>query len=105
MTKSIGYFTSYPQASALVQRFGDADLAQLPQLDQAALIVALSGFVMSDLAGTDGDDMTLSLDEAAGEFIPEAYEGYTSNHFVDAIAILMGINSDDATDIIQFLTQ
>ena len=104
MTKSIGYFTSCPQAYALVQRFGDADLAQLPQLDQAALIVALSGFVMSDLAGTDGNDVVLSLDEAAGQFIPEAFQEFTSD-FVEAIAILMGISSDDATDIIQFLTQ
>ena len=104
MTKPIGYFTSCPQGQRLVERFGDADLAQLSQTDQAALLVTLSGFVMSDLAGTDGDDMALSLDEAAGQFIPEAYQEYTSD-FVEAIAILMGINSDDATDIIHFLTQ
>jgi len=66
--------------------------------------VTLSGFVLSDLAGTDSQDMALSLYEAAGQFIPERYQEY-SNDFVDAVAILMGINSDDATDIIHFLTQ
>jgi len=105
MSKPIGYFTACPHGYRLVQRFGDADLAQLSQLDQAALIVALSGFVLSDLAAINGEDMVLSLDEAAGQFIPEAYQEYTSSHFVEAIAILMGINSDDATDIIHFLTQ
>jgi len=105
MTKSIGYFTACPQGQRLVERFGDGDLAGLPQLDQAALIVALSGFIMSDLSGTDVYDMVLSLDEAAGTFIPEAYQEYTSNHFVDAISILMGIDKDDATNIIQFLVQ
>jgi len=104
-TKSIGFFTSAPQAWLLVKRFGDNDLKQLSQTDQAALLVALSGFVLSDLAAINGEDMVLSLDEAAGQFIPEAYQEYTSSHFVEAIAILMGINSDDATDIIHFLTQ
>jgi len=104
MTKSIGFFTGCQQGYRLVQRFGDSDLAQLSQTDQAALLVTLSGFVLSDLAGTDGEDMSLSLDEAAGQFIPEAFQEFTSD-FVEAIAILMGINSDDATDIIHFLTQ
>jgi len=105
MTKPIGYFTACPQGQRLIGRFGDKDLAGLPQFDQIALVLALGGFLMTDLVATNGYGKALSLDEAAGKFIPEAYLVETSDHFNAAIAILMGINSDDATNIIQFLVQ
>ena len=69
MTHPMGYFTSDDRARLLTERFGDHDLKQLPQIDQAALTVALSGLMMAALAG-----ITVSLEEAAEACIPSTYD-------------------------------
>ena len=99
MTHPIGYFTSDDRARLLTERFGDNDLKQLPQIDQAALTIALSGLMMADLAG-----LTVTLEEAAEACIPSAYD-YTSDSVQEAIAILDGISPDEALSVIQFLVQ
>lgn len=107
MAKSIGFFTACEQGQALVSRFGDGDLPRLYQVDQSALLVALGGFLMAMAVGTDeyGEDVTLTLNQAADEFVSETYLEYASDDFVDAIAILEGINLNDAIAIIHFLSQ
>jgi hypothetical protein len=99
MTHPIGYFTSCEQGQNLVKRFGDHDLSDLCQIDQTALVVTLGGFMMANLAG-----VTVSLEEAAEACIPTAYD-YTTDEVQEAIAILDGLNPDDAVSIIQFLVQ
>ena len=99
MTHPIGYFTSDDRARLLTERFGDNDLNQLPQIDQAALTLALSGLMMASIAG-----LTVTLEEAAEACIPSAYD-YTSDSVQEAIAILDGISPDEAIGVLQFLVQ
>jgi|GEM_PF-1793460 len=99
MTKPIGYFTSDNRARLLTERFGDNDLKQLPQIDQAALTIALSGLMMASIAG-----LTVTLEEAAEACIPSAYD-YTSDAVQEALAILDGISPDEAVNVLQFLVQ
>jgi len=99
MPKPIGYFTSDDRARLLTERFGDHDLGQLGQIDQAALTLALSGLMMANLAG-----VAVTLEEAAEACIPSAYD-YTSDSVQEAIAILDGISPDEAVNVIQFLVQ
>ena len=99
MTQPIGYFTSDDRARLLTERFGDNDLKQLPQIDQAALTISLAGLMMADLAG-----IVVSLEEAAEACIPSAYD-YTSDSVQEAIAILDGISPDEAVNVLQFLVQ
>jgi len=95
----IGYFSSDDRARLLTERFGDHDLKQLPQIDQAALTVALSGLTMASLAG-----ISVTLGEAAEACIPSTYD-YTSDAVQEAIAILEGIAPDEAVNVIAFLVQ
>jgi len=95
----IGFFTSDNRARLLTERFGDHDLKQLPQIDQAALTVALSGLMMANLAG-----ISVTLEEAAEACIPSAYD-YTSDAVQEALAILEGITPDEAVNVIGFLVQ
>jgi hypothetical protein len=97
--KPIEYFTSDNRARLLIERFGNHDLKQLPQIDQAALTVALAGLMMASLAG-----VTVTLEEAAEACIPTTYD-YTSDAVQEALAILDGITPDEAVNVIQFLVQ
>jgi hypothetical protein len=99
MTHPIGYFTNDDRARLLTERFGDHDLQQLPQIDQAALTVALSGLMMASLAG-----LTVTLEAAAEACIPSTYD-FTSDAVQEAIAILDGIHPDEAIGVLQFLVQ
>ena len=99
MTHPIGYFTSDDRARLLTERFGDNNLNQLPQIDQAALTLALSGLMMASIAG-----LTVTLEEAAEACIPSAYD-YTSDSVQEAIANLDGIRPDAAVNVLQFLVQ
>jgi len=99
MLRPIGYFTDCRQAQDLVKKFGDHDLKQLDQIDQCALVVALSGLMMASTAG-----LTVTLEEAAEACIPSTYD-YTSDSVQEAIAILDGISPDEAVNVLQFLVQ
>lgn len=99
MSHPIGYFTSDDRARLLVERFGDYEIKQLAQIDQAALVVALAGLLMADLAG-----ITVSLEESAAACIPTTYD-YTSDEVQEAITILDGIKPDGAIGVLQFLVQ
>ena len=99
MTHPMGYFTSEDRARLLAERFGDHDLKQLPQIDQAALTVALSGLMLATISG-----ITVTLEEAAEACIPSTYDS-TSDAVQEAIAILDGITPDEAIGVLQFLVQ
>jgi hypothetical protein len=95
----IGYFTDCRQAEDLVRKFGDKELKELPDIDQAALVVALAGLMMANIAG-----ITVDVSEAAEACIPVAYD-LTSDAIQEALVILDGITPDDAIGILQFLVQ
>jgi hypothetical protein len=95
----IGYFTDCRQAQDLVRKFGDKELKQLPDIDQAALVVALGGLMMANIAG-----VAVNVSEAAEACIPQAYD-YTSDAIQDALTILDGITPEEAIGVLQFLVQ
>lgn len=100
MTHPIGYFSSCNQARLLAERFGDHDLKDLPQVDQAALVVALSAMFLAQTVGLE----TTTVADAAAKAIPEGYD-YTSDAINEAVDILEGITPTQAIEIIQFLVQ
>lgn len=100
MTHPIGYFTDCNQGRLLAERFGDHDLKDLPQVDQAGLVVALAGMFLAQTVGLEATTVA----DAAAAVIPESYD-YTSDAINEAIEILDGINSTQAIEIIQFLVQ
>jgi hypothetical protein len=118
MAHQIGHFTECAQVQALVKRFGEQALSQLSDVDKAALIIVLGGFVLSSTVGVvdrrhvkyeddefvDDDIEILTLEQSLDEFIPRRFND-TSESFDDLIGFLEGIDTNDANNIIHFLTQ
>jgi len=98
----VANFTDCKQAAALVEKFGDKDLAKLSDIDQAALLCILSAIVYRDVCTTGKQPLTIW--EAADRAIPED-EDHTSEAMEDALEALEGIDPDDAIALIQFLVQ
>lgn len=118
MTHPIKTFKDSHQYQALVKRFGDQALSQLSDVDKAALIVVLGGFVLSSTVGlvdrshiryedyddTEDDVEILTLEQSLDEFIPGRFND-TSESFDELIGLLEDIDINDANSIIHFLTQ
>jgi hypothetical protein len=101
MARAIGYYTDCAQGQTLVNRFGEYSLDGLPQSDQAALLVALSGMVLAHSIGFDASTVL----DAAADVLPEDYTAYCGDDLDEAIAILEDVTPDDAIRVIRFLTQ
>ena len=100
MTKPIGYYTACPQAENLVRLYGDGNLDNLPQVDQAALIAILGLFVYYETICPDSG----RFEDAALEAINEG-DDETTDHIQGALACLEGIDKDEAISVLQFLVQ
>ena len=96
----IGYFTACPQGQALVRRFGDRDLAELPSVDRAALVAILGLYLYNTAVHGESS----SLGTAAYDSLT-IYDDQTTIALREAIDILDGITADEAIAIIQFLVQ
>jgi hypothetical protein len=97
--KPIGYFTTSRQAQDLVSKFGEHKLQELPDIDKASLVLALSGLVMANTA-----EIPITPSTAAKDFIPVAYN-LTTDKIQEALEIIDNIKPDEAIGIIQFLLQ
>jgi len=101
MSKSVGYYTACQQGQALVALYGDRDLAQLSQIDQAALAVILSLYLYFEIAypGSVRNFELACLNAIHSD------DDYTTDEIQPALACLEGIDKDGAIGLLQFLLQ
>jgi hypothetical protein len=101
MTKLIGYFTACHQGENLVRLYGDGNLGNLPQVDQAALVVILGLYLYYETVCPSGLD---NFENAALDAI-HSDDDETTDNIQAALSCLEGIDKDGAIGILQFLVQ
>ena len=107
-------FTECEQGQRLVDRFGDCELEQMSNSDQAALVVILAGYIYSWLGNCPTSDRNAGRlplynpeygsESATTVFMPEQFD-CTSEDVWEALQLLNGIAIDDAMNVINFLMQ